>query len=195
MLKPSPRVIVAAVAVVVVLAIGAAFAIEPVTRNLVARDPLCTYCHLEWEYLPTVRLAVTTPHKATAEGGQARCVDCHLPKGTVRTAAAYLHFLSITDLFGRFRDRDSERAGAWIPAHAATTARVRNRLFESEGATCRGCHDYDTIKPKKKRGENAHNKAKENKETCIECHYNLVHRPVELPPDAFLKREEAKSAK
>ena len=181
-----------AVAAVVAL-IGWLFAYEPVTRNLVASEFVCSYCHLEREYVPAARLSFSIPHPATPKEGEeeARCVDCHLPEGFWATTFAYTHFASATDLFGGFRDRASERAGDWIPPSAARAYRTRDRLFESDSVTCRSCHIESEIKPKRKRGQKAHAKALENKETCVECHDNLVHRYVEVRKNAFQKAETA----
>ncbi len=174
-------------AFVVVSATGFLFAYEPVTRNLVASDPVCNYCHAEREYDFTARRSFSQPHPVTPEAGEeeARCVDCHLPEGFWAATFAYTHFASATDLFGNFRDRDTERAGDWIPPSTARAHRMRDRLFEYDSVTCRSCHIESEIKPKRKRGQKAHAKALENKETCIECHDNLVHRYVELRDDAF----------
>ena len=175
--------------VVVGALIGWLFAYEPVTRNLVATEFVCSYCHIEREYVPSARLSFSKPHPATPKEGEeeARCVDCHLPEGFWATTFAYTHFASATDLFGNFRDRASERAGDWIPPSAARAYRMRDRLFEYDSVTCRICHIESEIKPKRKRGQKAHAKALENKETCIECHDNLVHRYVEVRKDAFQK--------
>ena len=186
------RAVLAIVAAVVVLVVGWGFAYEPVTRNVLSTDAICTYCHLEREYDATVRLSMTTPHRATPEGGQALCVDCHLPEGFWATTFAYTHYASATDLFGNFRDREGERAGDWIPMSAARTYRVRDRLFEYDSSPCRTCHIETEIKPKRKRGQKAHAKALKNKETCIECHYNLVHREIEVRKTAFQKPDSAK---
>jgi len=169
--------------------IGWLFAYEPVTRNLVAVDAVCTYCHLEREYDHSVRLSLTKPHPAKPKKGEspARCVDCHLPEGFWPATFAYTHFVSITDLFGNFRDRESERAGDWMPMSAARTYRVRDRMFASDSAPCRTCHIEAEIKPKRKRGKRAHKNALKNKETCIECHNNLVHRFIEVRKTAFKK--------
>jgi cytochrome c-type protein NapC len=164
---------------------GGLFAFEPVTRNLVANDALCTYCHIEQEYVPTLLTSVAEPHPRSAEGGRARCVDCHLPEGFRSAIFAYTHFASLTDLFGRFRDLESERAGDWIPPRAATVHRVRDRLFENDSVTCRSCHEESEIKPKSSRGQMAHRQAQRQGQTCIQCHYNMAHRQVELSADAF----------
>ncbi len=118
-------------------------------------------------------------------------MDCHLPEGFWAAGFAYSHFASATDLFGHFRDRASERAGDWIPPSAARAYRMRDRLFESDSVTCRSCHIESEIKPQRKRGQRAHAKALENRETCIECHDNLVHRYVEVRKDAFQKAKTA----
>lgn len=167
------------------------FAYEPVTRNLVASEAVCIYCHLEQEYASTARLSFSSAHPAEPKEGEpaARCVDCHVPEGFWAATFTYTHYLSVTDLFGHFRDRASERAGEWIPAAAARAYRSRDRLFEYDSVTCRSCHIESEIKPKRKRGQKAHKNALENKETCIECHDNLVHRQVDLRPDAFEKPE------
>lgn len=179
------RVAIIAGTVVAVALIGWLFAYEPVTRNLIAQDDVCTYCHLEREYVPTVRMSWTKPHPATPEGGQARCVDCHLPEGFWPTTFAYFHFASFTDLLGGLRDIQTERTGDWIPPRAKTAYRVRDGLFADDSITCRGCHIESEIKPKRKRGKNAHKLALKEKQTCIECHYNLVHRNVDLRENAF----------
>ena len=139
-------------AFVVVSATGFLFAYEPVTRNLVASEPVCSYCHLEREYVPAARLSFSRWHSAAPEEGgeEVRCVDCHLPEGFWATTFAYSHFLSVTDLFGHFRDRASERAGEWIPPSAARAYRVRDRLLEYDSVTCRSCHIESEIKPKRK---------------------------------------------
>ncbi len=188
------RIINAAIAVVIVLIIGWIFAYEPVTRNFIAQDAVCNYCHLDWEFNPDIRLTATRPH-ASEEApieSQPSCVDCHLPEGWWNTTYAYTHFLSFTDLFGHFRDRDAERAGDWIPPRAATAYRVRDRMFEYDGNTCRTCHIESEIKFKRDRGVNAHKLALEEQKTCIECHNNLVHRPVDVRKDAFKKTDSSK---
>ena len=166
----------------VVIMIGLSIAYEPVTRNYIATDWVCSYCHVEREYLHSIRMSFTKSHPAETEEGQspARCVDCHLPEGFWNTTYAYTHAASITDLFGHFRDREGERAGDWIPLSAARAYRVRDRLLENDSVTCNICHIESEIKFSRPRGEKAHADAQETGETCIECHSNLVHRFVEV---------------
>lgn len=177
------------------------FAFEPITRNYVATNHTCIHCHVAREYLYSARMSFTSmhpPQKYLDKGVPARlknrvparCVDCHLPKGRFRTIFAYTHFLSITDLFGHFRDRQAERAGQWIPLSAARAYRVRARLKEYDSVTCRSCHIMKEIVPTSTRGKNAHKDAIATHETCIDCHANLVHRYVEVRATAPAAEEK-----
>ena len=173
------------------------FLFEPVTRQYVANDDLCSYCHVDREYRSEVRLSLSKAHpllvaddvKTEKVSEQAACVQCHLPTGFVNTFYAYTHFASLTDLFGHFRDRTGERAGAWIPARQAAALRVRDRLFEYDSETCRSCHIEEEIEPKRERGVNAHKKALDEQMTCVECHYNEKHQSVDLRENAFVRAE------
>ncbi len=180
-----------------VLVVGVALAFEPVTRNLVAQDGVCAYCHVDYEYRAGVRMSYSKYHPLPVTEGyedkQARCVDCHLPTGPIDTVFAYTHFASLTDLFGHFRYRTAERAGAWLPPRQAAAYRVRDRLFEYDSPTCRLCHIEEEIEPKRERGKNAHEKALQDKQTCIECHYNEKHRAVDVREGIFKRQEEEAS--
>ena len=170
------------VGIIAVLVIGWCFAFEPVSRNFVAQDATCIYCHLPREYEHAVRLSFTKQHPTELKDDQkaARCVDCHLPKGFWASAFLYTHFASATDLYGHFRDRPKERSGNWIPLSAARAYRVRDRLLEYDSVTCHNCHIMSEIKPKQPRGQKAHEDAIRDNQTCLECHVNLVHRYVEV---------------
>lgn len=182
LLLPSRRGAKIGGGILVVLLIGWCFAYEPVTRNIVAQDDVCTYCHLEREYQHTARMSFSMQHPVEPKAGDriASCVDCHLPKGFWATTFAYTHFASATDLYGHFRDREGERAGDWIPFSAARAYRVRDRLMEYDSETCRTCHIEEEIKPKEPRGQKAHEDALRDNDTCVKCHANVAHRYVDV---------------
>jgi cytochrome c-type protein NapC len=174
-------------AVAAVFIIAGALAFEPVTRNVVANDDLCSYCHLEWEFDPMVRDSLSVPMKATTEGDEiAHCVDCHIPEGMVGSFYAYLHFASLTDFFGHLRDLKTERAGTYLTPRAITSYRVRDRFFEYDSPTCRNCHDLSEMAEADNKAQKVHKKALEKKQTCIQCHTNLVHAPVDRRKNAFV---------
>ena len=104
------RVALVAAGVVGVILIGGLVAFKPVTRNLVASEFVCSYCHLEREYVPAARLSFSMPHPAPLDEGEAeagkpedgpedgkelaQCVDCHLPDGFLASAYMYTHIAS-----------------------------------------------------------------------------------------------------
>lgn len=194
------RKVAVTLGVLALLVIGAAVAFEPLTRHVVASDGVCGYCHIALEYDASAHQAYSKHHPPRAEDGtlaedQTHCVECHLPPGPLNATYTYSHFASLTDLFGHFRYRNAERAGAWIPPRQAAAYRVRDRLYEYDSTTCRTCHVMEQIEPKRERGKNAHQQAVDEGKTCIECHYNEKHRRVELRADEFERPGKDKLAK
>jgi hypothetical protein len=189
---------IAAVSIALLLVVGL-LTFEPLTRNLIAVDGVCSYCHIAQEYRSDVRLAYSKAHPplkeedtagAVPDKQQVACVECHLAPGFINTFYAYTHFASLTDLFGHFRHRTAERAGVWLPPRQVAAFRVRDRLYEYDSPTCRTCHIEEEIEPKRERGKNAHKKALDEQMTCIECHYNETHRVVDLRQNAFAQTTE-----
>jgi len=185
---------------VIVIILAAAF--EPLSRGLGASDVVCFGCHNRSELDTSLAGSPSKRHPATQEeGDEARCVDCHVPKGWVESSYIYGHILAGTDLFGHARgigffapQGGAHGRGAMptnFPEEATRIGKqaylVRDRLLKYDSVTCRSCHVEAEIKPKRKRGQRAHKNALKNKETCIECHYNVAHREV---PARDLSKEE-----
>lgn len=176
---------------VIVVFLAAAF--EPISRRLIASDVVCFGCHNRSELDITLAGSPSKRHPATPEEGDAaRCVDCHVPQGWVESSYIYGHILAGTDLFGHargigfFARVGGEHGRGSIPTNFPEEVTrigkqaylVRDRLLKYDSVTCRSCHIEADIKPKRKRGQKAHKNALKNKETCIECHYNVAHREV-----------------
>ena len=65
-------------------------------------------------------------------------------------------------------------------------------LVATDSATCRRCHsDESSIDPGFRRGRREHKMALQKGITCIACHYNLVHSPVE-PREKLLRLAQGK---
>lgn len=171
--------------IIVIFLIVFAFLIEPVTRNYVAADRYCVKCHIAIEYLHSTRLSQSSTHppEPTEDQNPTQCVDCHLPEGIWASVYTYTHYVSVTDLYGHFRDREGERSGDWIPLSAARAYRVRDRMMEYDSPTCQSCHNIAEIELDSIRAQKSHDDAQKNAETCIECHMNLVHREIEPRPE------------
>jgi nitrate/TMAO reductase-like tetraheme cytochrome c subunit len=64
--------------------------------------------------------------------------------------------------------------------------KTREWFKERDSATCKRCHDLDAIQGKRAGTAAIHKEETEGK-SCIDCHYNLVHRKV--PSQETFKRE------
>jgi|TARA_B100001964_G_C14094489_1_gene536344 nitrate/TMAO reductase-like tetraheme cytochrome c subunit len=171
-----------------------AFGLEPATRFIVAKPETCFRCHDAENYDPFSPSAVSRVHPADSAdfGGQpALCVDCHVPKGMMETLSIYTHFSGVTDLFGNGREKeisdvfgnigeeDKEQIDPDDTSVARKAYRVREAMLIANSSTCRTCHvedhtEYDT-KPVSGLGQSTFGGGP----TCIECHYNLVHRQID----------------
>ena len=178
----SRKAIIVSIAVVAVAVVGVALAFEPVTRDFVAQDGVCLYCHAPFDE----DLLVDPRHPQDTAKPAADCADCHVTPGFTVLLFTYGHLASFTDFYGSYRSAYAERAGNWVAPLARRSHRVRDGYRETGSASCRTCHDYEDIKPKKKRGQRSHQEAVDEKLGCINCHYNLVHREIE-PRKGFVK--------
>ncbi len=161
----SRHIIVVSVAVVAVAVVGVALAFEPVTRDFVAQDGVCLYCHAPFDE----GLLADPRHPVDTAKPAADCADCHVTPGFVGSLFTYGHLASFTDLYGGFRSAYANRAGDWVAPLARRSHRVRDGYRETDSASCRTCHDYADIKPKKKRGERSHQEGIDKKLGCINC--------------------------
>ena len=174
--------VLVALGVIAVVIVGAALAIGPLTRKYVATDKWCLDCHLPVD--PT--LDFSRDHPAGADQPPATCAQCHTLPGAIGAIYTYAHQAYLTDLYGTYRGPGVNRGGKWIAPVARRAYRSRDGMRATDSAGCRSCHIEAEIKPKKKRGQRAHDEALEKKLTCINCHYNLVHRAID-PREGFVK--------
>lgn len=63
---------------------------------------------------------------------------------------------------------------------------TRQWFKERDSATCKRCHELEAIQGKRANTAAIHREETEGK-TCIDCHYNLVHRKV--PDRKTFKRD------
>lgn len=126
-------------------------------------------------------------HWKTPTGVRATCADCHVD-GRL-TLAMIDHFLGTGELFVNLTN-DFSKPGSFEKFRPAAADRERFKFMENDSARCRSCHVMEAIKPERVRGQNQHKEAVEKGITCILCHYNLVHKPVD-PSEAFLNTIEA----
>ncbi len=153
-------------------------------------DEFCTSCHAMAAYVAKSEVFLASVHQTTTSGVRPGCADCHIPKGLV--AATWTHAVKgVQDLYGQVR-YDYDDPAIWQARRPELAYAVRDWMLANDSATCRSCHEQESIKPARKRGQKQHAEARENGMTCIACHYNLAHEEVE-PRDDFLERSSNRS--
>lgn len=150
--------------------------------HVTSTEEFCTTCHsMELVAEPYRQSA----HYQPSSGVRASCGDCHVSEGVF--AATWDHFLGSKDLFNQIfgPDYDDPVINALHLPEAAFAAR---RWFRDRGsATCKRCHLLDAINGSRPDTLLIHQENVKDK-TCIDCHYNLVHRRV--PDEKTFKREK-----
>ena len=117
-------------------------------------------------------------HWTTPTGVRATCSDCHVSRRL--TFAMLDHFVSTGELFVALTN-DFSKPGSFEKFRPDAADRARFQFFESDSKNCRECHAMEAIKPSRVRGQNVHEAAiRDGTTNCIVCHYNLVHKKVEL---------------
>jgi len=127
----------------------------------------CAECHRNH-----FREFKASDHSMTEKDTRPGCSNCHQPHGLI-TTARYMFttspFLGVTDgmMMG---SREWEKVGRPMLAK-----KVREGFLREDGKTCKDCHkDMNTdLEP--------HLIGKREKMTCIECHFNLVHKETPWP--------------
>lgn len=145
----------------------------------------CTTCH-------SMKFAEQTYQQSTHynsdSGVRASCGHCHVSEGVF--AATWDHILGTKDLLRQVKgkifgpDYDDPVISALHLPEGAFSARAWFRKTDS--ATCKRCHVIEAVQGKRPDTPQIHAEDAQGK-TCVECHYNLVHRKV--PDESTFKRE------
>jgi nitrate/TMAO reductase-like tetraheme cytochrome c subunit len=150
--------------------------------HLTGTEEFCTGCHSMELVAEPYRDSV---HYNPVSGVRASCGDCHVSEGVF--AATWDHIKGGKDLFAQLfgPDYDDPAINALHLPEAAFAAR---RWFkENDSATCKRCHELDAINGTRADTLLIHQQDAQGK-SCIDCHYNLVHRRV--PDQKTFKRDK-----
>ena len=153
--------------------------------HFTSTEEFCTTCHSMELAAETYR---TSAHYRPTSGVKADCGHCHVSPGVF--SATLDHFIGGKDLIKQIKgqligpDYDDPVVNALHLPEAAFNAREWFRRNDSH--TCRRCHDQASIFGKRADSHAIHQEDAKGK-TCVDCHINLVHRPV--PEKATFKRE------
>jgi nitrate/TMAO reductase-like tetraheme cytochrome c subunit len=144
-------------------------------------NEFCTTCHSMSYAEETYRQTV---HFDSASGVRVSCGDCHVSEGVF--AATWDHAIGSKDLFKQLFGPDYDDPVINM-LHLPEAAFAARKWFRSrDSATCKRCHVQDAIQGKRADTAAIHREETEGK-SCIECHYNLVHRKV--PDESTFKRD------
>lgn len=142
-----------------------------------ATDAFCTSCH-SMTFVGNDPHLLQSAHRNNSAGVRPSCGDCHIPK-TNWFVETWTHVHEgVRDVIAESTHNFSD-AKIWDARRVELAHEVRNLMRAQDSVTCRGCHDANAISPKSERGRAAHTLLREGRMTCIDCHFNLVHAPVE----------------
>ena len=150
--------------------------------HITGSEEFCTGCHSMELVAEPYR---DSAHYNPVSGVRASCGDCHVSEGVF--AATWDHILGGKDLWAQLfgPDYDDPAINALHTPEAAFAAR---RWFQkNDSATCRRCHVQDAINGSRANTLSIHQQETQGK-SCIDCHYNLVHRRV--PDEKTFKRDK-----
>ncbi|MES9960495.1 MAG: NapC/NirT family cytochrome c [Sedimenticola sp.] len=148
--------------------------------HFTSTEEFCTTCHSMELVAEPYRQST---HYLPSSGVRATCGHCHVSEGVL--SATWDHFLGTEDLFKQLfgADYDDPVINALHLPEAAFKA--RNWFKKRDSATCKRCHVQEAIVGDRPDTLEIHLEDAKGK-SCIDCHYNLVHRKV--PSEKTFKR-------
>ncbi len=147
------------------------------TLHATSKTEFCYTCHSHEQFIKPEYEA--SSHYSNQAGVRAGCADCHLPQDNWFAYVgrkAVVSFDIIPELMGKLDTAEK------YEAHRAEMAEsVWREYKENDSAYCRTCHSLAAmnLEAQDRRAARRHSKAEENGETCIDCHYGLVHAEPE----------------
>lgn len=148
----------------------------------------CISCHemestVYQEYKETV-------HYKNQSGVRAVCADCHVPHHSWIATMARKMRASVNELPNHFLGKLDTKEK--FEAHRLEMAQsVWEEMKANDSRECRGCHVREAmlLDEQKTRAQKQHQSAREEGQTCIECHDGIAHKL----PEGMAGSEEPES--
>jgi nitrate/TMAO reductase-like tetraheme cytochrome c subunit len=143
------------------------------TLHVTSSTEFCYTCHSHEQFIKPEYEA--SSHFVNQAGVRAGCADCHLPHDSwfkLVWTKAVVSLDVIPELMGKIDTAEK------YEAHRAEMAEsVWRDMKENDSAYCRSCHSIDAmdLEAQGRKTARRHSKAEERGETCIDCHYGIVH--------------------
>lgn len=133
----------------------------------------CAECHPQ----PYAEFKKSVHFETGKQDRRPGCVNCHDEPHSVFKWYEYMYWQS--DAWKRVQLSLHDQKLWESEVRPELAGKARRQLVESDSNACRSCHNATakTLRINIK----AHKKAAETKETCIKCHFNLVHADVPWP--------------
>lgn len=158
----------------------AAFALGAIalgTTNYVLHETssteFCYTCHSHEMFIKPEYEA--SSHFINTAGVRAECADCHLPHDNwfeLVWTKAVVSLDIIPELAGKLDTAEK------YEAHRAEMAESVWRQFkENDSKFCKSCHSVAAMDLEAQGRSTARRHTRDEGETCIDCHYGLVHKP------------------
>lgn len=151
----------------------------------------CYACHSHESFIKPEYEA--SSHFRNLAGVRAECADCHLPHDNwfdLVWTKAVVSLDIIPELMGKLDTAEK------YEAHRAEMAEsVWREYKQNDSSFCRSCHSFEAmdLDNQERRTARQHSRAQQNGETCIDCHYGLVHKEPEGASD-IIERLQAEFA-
>lgn len=115
-----------------------------------------------------------TIHYSNRTGVRAVCSDCHVPKDWTHKIIRKVQ--ASKELYGKLMGTIDTKE----KFEAKRLQLARNewaRMKASDSRECRNCHSFDGMDTSKQRqrAQKQHENAREDKQTCIDCHKGIAH--------------------
>ena len=135
----------------------------------------CISCHemrdtVYQEYQKTI-------HYSNRTGVRAICSDCHVPDPWVHKLVRKIK--ASRELW--YKATGSIDTPEKFEAKRLELAqRVWEAMKDTDSRECRNCHSFESMKPdlQKERAKKMHARGQKEKQTCIDCHKGIAHKPV-----------------
>lgn len=149
--------------------------------HFTSSNEFCTGCHSMTYADESYRQSA---HFNSSSGVRASCGDCHVSEGVF--AATWDHLMGTKDLFKQLFGPDYDDPAVNMLHLPDAAFHARKWFKDNRSATCMRCHELEAIQGKRANTAAIHQEETEGK-SCVECHYNLVHRKV--PDQKTFKRD------
>ncbi len=141
----------------------------------------CVSCHTMETPLKEYQGSV---HFSNAKGIRAECSDCHIPHEPMDYLITKIR--ASKDIYHEFISGKIDTPEKYEAHRAELAEMVWEQFRKNDSATCRSCHDFDAMETFEQSRDAAkmHQYARENDQTCIDCHKGVAHFAPEAELDS-----------